>query len=73
MEEALDATVLRPIQKYIRRRQATTEEYIEARPIYEMCNEAERLQATIRLMWWRDQDNFFWKGPMDSAEKRRVR
>ena len=48
--EATEATFLRPIGVYIRRRKATILERVACRPIYEICTEAERITGTIRMV-----------------------
>ena len=40
MEEALEAAELWPMTDYVRKCQAYIEEYIIARPIYDLCNGA---------------------------------
>ena len=39
--------------KVCKQRQATIEDYISTRPIYELCARVDHLQGTIRIMrWW---------------------
>ena len=57
MEEALEAVGLWPMQEYVNRLQATIEEYINTRPIYEMCTGVEWIQGTSGIMWWWYEDH----------------
>ena len=50
------------MQEYVRRRQATIEEYIAKRLIYDLCTGEERLQGTSQLMWWWYQDHIRAEG-----------
>ena len=52
IEEALEATVLCPIQEYFRRHHSTIEEYITTRPIYQLCTEADIFQGENWLVRW---------------------
>ena len=52
VEEALEEAELWPIQEYVRQSQATIDEYITARPVYELCTGRERFKGTSHLMWW---------------------
>ena len=54
MDEALDASLLWPMQEYVRRIQATIEDYIATRPIYDLCTAAGWLQVKSHIIWWWD-------------------
>ena len=50
VEESLEAEVLWPMKDYVRQKQATIDEYITTRLIYEICTGVERLQGTSPMM-----------------------
>ena len=54
MDEALEASLLWPMQEYVRRLQATIEDYIATRPIYDLCTAAGWLQVKSHIIWWWD-------------------
>ena len=55
--DALEAAGLWTMKEYIRRRQATVEQYIATRPIYQLCTTAETQPGTSRFMRWWQQDH----------------
>ena len=57
VEDALEAAGIWPMKEYIRRRQATIEEYISISRIYELCTRAEWLQGKSQMIQWWDQDH----------------
>ena len=57
LQEALDEAGLWPMREYIRRRQATVEQYIATRPIYELCTTAVPQRGSSRLLRWWQQDH----------------
>ena len=46
---AIEAAGLYPIRDYIRRRKVTIAENLAYHPIYELCDEAERMPGMIRM------------------------
>lgn len=60
LQEAMEKASLWPMREYVRRRQATVEDYIATRPIYNLCiaADAEPLPgSTSRLRWWNQDHN----------------
>ena len=56
VEEALELAGMWPMQEYVRRRQATIEDCIATRLIYELCTGAEHMQGSSRILRWWEQD-----------------
>ena len=50
------------IKEYVRRRQATNEEYISTSLIYYLCAGDEFLQGGIQLMRWWDKYHIWTEG-----------
>ena len=57
VEESLEAAGVWPMREYTRRHQATIEDYIAKRLIYDMCIGAEHFQGKSRLMRLWDKDH----------------
>ena len=57
MEVALQAIGVWPMMEYVWRRQATSADYVAGRPIYKLCTGSERMEGSIRFMWWWDQEH----------------
>ena len=56
LAEALDSVGLAPIQEYVRRRQASIEDYIATRPIMDLCQATNpRPGASRAVRWWQQQ------------------
>ena len=50
---ALETMRLWPIREYVRRRQVTIAEYVEGRPIYEICTGKDRMEgSSMFLRFW---------------------
>ena len=56
-EEAIEEVGMYPTWEYIRSCQAKIAEYIATRPIFELCNGAERMPGSSQSPRWRDQDH----------------
>ena len=52
LDQALERAGLWPMKEYIRRRQATIEEYIATRPIFELCTGHNRSATSRATRWW---------------------
>ena len=52
----MESVGLLPIGEYIRRQQATISEKVDRCPIYELCDKAELIPGTRRLVRWWGQD-----------------
>ena len=53
LKEAMDKAGLWTMKEYVRRRQATVEDYVATRPIYQLCTQAIMLPGASRIMrWW---------------------
>jgi hypothetical protein len=53
IQDALDAAGLYPIREYIRRRVLTIRQFIETRPIYQLCLVASAAARDDRcIRWW---------------------
>ena len=54
IEEALEAAGLYPMSEYLARRRATIFAHVRSRPIYELCQQTERLpgSSTRTKFWW---------------------
>ena len=61
-EKAKEVADLWPMQEYVHRRQSNIAEYIVTRPVFELCNGAERVpEFSQRLRWW-DQNHNWGEG-----------
>ena len=67
LEEALDEAGLWPMREYIRRRQATVEQYIATRPIYGLCTTAVPQRGSSRLLRWWQQHHSAAEGDDDGG------
>ena len=56
MLAAIDVAGIHTIVEYIRMRQATINEKVACRPIYELCVEADWMPGASRILRWWDQD-----------------
>ena len=53
LEAAMEAVGLFPMKVYVRKRQATIEQYIATRPILQLCRDTAAAQGTSRsVRWW---------------------
>ena len=60
-DDAMEACGLLPIQVYIARRWARTLDYVQQRPIYDLCANTRRAPGTPSgtVFWW-EQDLSLW-------------
>jgi hypothetical protein len=65
--EALDEAGLHPIREYIRRRQATIEQYVATRPIFARCQAAPWRPGSSRFTRWCQQDHSDPRDPVGDA------
>ena len=56
IEQKMYSIGLHPIGVFIKKRQTTILERVACRPVYELCEETERMQGTIWMVSWWDQD-----------------
>ena len=58
LDEALERAGLRPIQDYVRIQQASVEDYVSTRPIFDLCTSTPPLPGGSRAMrWWKQNQN----------------
>ena len=57
VEEALEETRIWPMREYVRRRQATIEEYVAYQPIYNLFIGVDHIEGSRRFLRWWDQYN----------------
>ena len=67
--EALRRVGLRPIRDYVRSRQASIEDYVSTRPIFELCTSTRpRTGGSKATRWWQQDHNVSSDDETDEEE-----